>query len=111
VNDILGYKGKTVVITGAASGMGQAAATLLVELGAEVYALDVAPVSAPVANAIYVDMKDARSIDNAVAKLPQNIDALFNCAGVPSPPFSAQDTLLINFVGLRYLTELLVPRI
>jgi NAD(P)-dependent dehydrogenase (short-subunit alcohol dehydrogenase family) len=111
VNDILGYKGKTVVITGAASGMGQAAATLLVDLGAEVYALDVAPVSAPVANAIHVDMKDARSIDNAVAKLPQNIDALFNCAGVPSPPFSAQDTLLINFVGLRYLTELLVPRI
>ena len=85
---------------------------MLVDLGAEVYALDVAPVSAPVANAIHVDMKDARSIDNAVAKLPQNIDALFNCAGeCPVLRFSAQDTLLINFVGLRYLTELLVPRI
>ena len=37
--------------------------------------------------------------------------ALFNCAGVPSPPFSVTDTVLINFVGLRYLTEALVPRI
>lgn len=111
MNDILGYQGKTVIITGAASGMGRAAAELLVELGAEVYALDVAPVTSPVALAIEVDMSDAGSIDAAVEKLPQTIDALFNCAGVPSPPFSAEETLLINFVGLRYLTELLIPRL
>jgi NAD(P)-dependent dehydrogenase (short-subunit alcohol dehydrogenase family) len=111
MNDILGYQGKKVVITGAASGMGQAAAQLLVDLGAEVYALDIAPVTVVVAEAIKVDMKDPASIDTAVAALPQEIYALFNCAGVPSPPFSAEDTVLINFVGLRYLTELLTPRI
>lgn len=111
MNDILGYQGKTVIITGAASGMGRAAAELLVELGAQVYALDVAPVDSPVAVAIEVDMSDAGSIDAALEKLPQTIDALFNCAGVPSPPFSAEETLLINFVGLRYLTELLIPRL
>ena len=111
MNDILGYQGKKVVITGAASGMGQAAAQLLVDLGAEVYALDIAPVSVPVAAAIRVDMKDSTSIDAAVAAVPQQIHCLFNCAGVPSPPFSAEDTLLINFVGLRYLTESLVTRI
>ena len=111
MNDILGYQGRKVVITGAASGMGQAAAELLVELGAEVYALDIAPVSAPVAKVIQVDMKDPESIDAAVANLPQQVDALFNCAGVPSPPFAAQDTLLINFVGLRYLTESLLARV
>ena len=109
--DLLGYQGKNVVITGAASGMGEAAARLLADLGAEVYALDIAPVSAPVAAAMEVDMKDHDSIDAAVASLPEGIHAVFNCAGVPSPPFSAEDTVLINFVGLRYLTESLIPRI
>ncbi|MEH6584696.1 MAG: SDR family oxidoreductase [Halioglobus sp.] len=111
MNDILGYQDKNVVITGAASGMGQAAAQLLVDLGAKVYALDIAPVSVAVTQAIQVDMKDPASIDAAVATLPAEIHALFNCAGVPSPPFSAEDTVLINFCGLRRLTDTLIPRI
>lgn len=111
MKDVLGYEGKNVVITGAASGMGKAAAESLVELGAQVYALDIAEITTPVAKAIKVDMKDGASIDAAVAALPQDIYALFNCAGVPAPPFSATDCMLINFVGLRYLTESLLPRI
>jgi NAD(P)-dependent dehydrogenase (short-subunit alcohol dehydrogenase family) len=110
MNDVLGYQGKNVVITGAASGMGQAAAQLLVDSGAQVYALDIAEISVPVIKALKVDMKDAATIDAALAELPGDIYALFNCAGVPSPPFPAQDTVLINFVGLRYLTEALLPR-
>jgi len=108
---ILGYEGKTVVITGAASGMGAAAAGLLVDLGAVVYALDISEVSAPVKQFIKTDLKDKASIDAAVAQIPDEIYALFNCAGVPSPPFAALDTILINFVGLRHLTEALLPRI
>jgi NAD(P)-dependent dehydrogenase (short-subunit alcohol dehydrogenase family) len=110
MNDVLGYQGRNAVITGAASGMGQAAAQLLVDLGANVYALDIAEVSVPVAKSLSVDMKDSASIDAALAELPEEIHALFNCAGVPSPPFSARDTVLINFSGLRYLTEALLPR-
>jgi len=111
MSDVLGYKGRNVVITGAASGMGQAAAQLLVDLGATVYALDIADISVPVAKAIKVDMKDQASLDAAIAALPAEVYALFNCAGVPNPPFSAADAVLINFAGLRYLTEALVPRI
>jgi len=107
----LGYKGKKVVVTGAASGMGRGAAELLVKLGAEVYALDIAEVTVPVQQVIKVDMKNKADIDRAVAELPQEIHALFNCAGVPSPPFSKVDTVLINFAGLRYLTDALVSRI
>ncbi|MAT93208.1 MAG: 3-alpha-hydroxysteroid dehydrogenase [Halioglobus sp.] len=111
MNDILGYQGQNVVITGAASGMGRAAAQLLVDLGAQVYALDIAEVTVPVARALKVDMKDAASLDAAIAQLPADIYALFNCAGVPSPPFGRDDTVLINFSGLRYLTESLESRI
>ena len=89
MNDVLGYQGKNVDITGAASGMGRAAAQLLVDAGANVYALDIAEVMVPVAHACKVDMRHADSIDAAVPELPDRIYAVFNCAGVPSPPFPA----------------------
>ena len=111
MSNTLGYENKNIVITGAASGMGKAAAKKLVDLGANVYALDIAPVEVPVKAVIKVDMKDVAMLDAAVSELPDEIYALFNCAGVPSPPFSAPDTIMINFAGLRYLTELLLPRI
>ena len=40
--DGLGYRGKTAVITGGSSGMGEAAARLLGELGASVHIADIA---------------------------------------------------------------------
>jgi NAD(P)-dependent dehydrogenase (short-subunit alcohol dehydrogenase family) len=112
MRDILGFQGKTVAVTGAATGMGGAAASTLVELGAEVHALDIAEVTAPVKQTIQVDLANRESIAAAAAKLPDRIDALFNCAGVPGAPrFSALDTMLVNYVGLRELTEALLPRI
>lgn len=111
MRDILGYAGKTVVVSGAATGMGAAAARTLVELGAEVFALDVKPVDAPVREARTVDLRDPASIDAAVAALPARVDRLFHCAGLPGPPFSNLDTMLVNFVGLRHLSEALIPRI
>ena len=111
MKDVLGYQGKKVVITGAATGMGASAAELLVELGAEVHALDIVDVKAPVHRYLRTDMKSQSSIDDAVAELPDQVDVLMNCAGVPHPPASATDTILINFVGLRHLTDALLPRI
>ena len=40
IEELLGYQGKTVVITGAASGMAKSATELLLSLGAKVYAVD-----------------------------------------------------------------------
>ncbi len=111
MRELLGYQGKQVVITGAFSGMGEAAARALCELGAEVHALDVKPVDLPVKQFIETDLSDSASIDAAVANLPAEIDCLFNCAGLPGAPFSSLDTMLVNFVGLRQLTETLLPRI
>jgi NAD(P)-dependent dehydrogenase (short-subunit alcohol dehydrogenase family) len=111
MQDVLGYSGKRVVVTGAASGMGEATARLLVDLGAEVHALDVKPVKVGVAQALGCDLSKRDSIDAAVAQLPARVDALFCCAGLPGPPFSNLDTMLVNFVGLRHATESLLPRI
>ncbi len=111
MSDLLGYRNQNVVVTGAASGMGLAASNLLIDLGAKVWALDIAAIDVPEAQAIQVDMKDPHAIDSALRELPETIDSLFNCAGVPSPPFSARDTVLINFCGLRYFTDALIDRI
>ena len=112
MKDILGYQGKTVVITGAATGMGAAAAETLVELGAEVHAVDIADVKAPVKQAIRCNLMDEASIDAALGQLPARVDRLFNCAGVPGGErFPGVDTMVVNFVGLRAFTEGLAPRI
>jgi NAD(P)-dependent dehydrogenase (short-subunit alcohol dehydrogenase family) len=111
MSNLLGYKGKVCVITGAFSGMGEAAARNLVELGAEVHALDIKEPSFPVEQFIEVDLKDKASIDSALTKIPSEIDRHFNCAGIPGPPHSNADTVMVNFVGLRYLTEALIPRL
>ena len=71
MNDVLGYQGKNVVVTGAASGMGQAAAQLLVDLGARVHALDIADVTVPVEKALKADMKDEATIDAAISEIPE----------------------------------------
>jgi len=111
MGDILGYAGKRVVVTGAFSGMGAATARTLVDLGAKVHALDIKLIEAKVEQALEVDLRRRDSIDAAVQRLPSHVDALFNCAGLPGAPFSNLDTMLVNFVGLRHLTETLLPRI
>ena len=110
MNDLLGYKNQKVVITGCASGMGAAAAQMLIDCGAEVYGLDVSDIDLAIHKALRVDLSDKGSIDAAIAELPDEIYAVFNCAGVAHPPAPADKTLLINFVGMRHLTEALLPR-
>src|SRR4249919_2972633 len=61
MDDVLGYEGKHVVVTGAASGMGEQVARILHELGANVTALDLKPVSTPVKTSITLDLLDHAS--------------------------------------------------
>jgi NAD(P)-dependent dehydrogenase (short-subunit alcohol dehydrogenase family) len=110
VDDPLGFAGKNVVVSGSASGMGQAAAQILVDLGAKVTALDVKPVSVPVERSLEVDLRDPRSIERVASEIEGPVHALLSCAGLPGPPFSELDTMLVNFVGARHLAEQLLPK-
>ncbi len=111
--ELLDYTGRRVVITGAASGIGEATARLLIERGAEVHALDVAPVDLDgMAAAHHCDLGRPEAIDDAVARLPTEIDAVMNCAGVPNGGrFRPDEVMRVNWLGLRHLTERLLPRI
>jgi NAD(P)-dependent dehydrogenase (short-subunit alcohol dehydrogenase family) len=112
--DPLGYAGARAVVTGSFSGIGEATARLLVELGAEVTAIDIKETTADVARSLQVDLRDKAAIEDAAAAIGP-IDAFFNCAGVAGPPFSGKtafppiDTMVVNFVGPRHLIELVIP--
>ena len=108
--DVLGYRGKRVVVAGAATGMGAAATEILLALGAEVTALDIKPVQLPVTRFFAVDLRDKKAIDAVVGAVHGPIHALFSCAGLPGAPFSDLDVLLVNFVGARHLIESLVSK-
>ncbi len=101
------YEGKRVLVSGGGgAGMGAAAVRDLLELGAEVHVFDVKePV---VGRGQLPDGRPARpaAIESNLADLGGPLDALFNCAGLPGPPFSGLDVMLVNFVAARHLTTL-----
>ncbi len=110
MDDVLGFSGRNVVVTGAASGMGAATAQILIELGAEVTAIDIKPVELPVKDHFHLDLRDATAIDEVAASITGPVDAVFSCAGLPGPPFTDEDVMLVNFIGPRQLIESLVPK-
>lgn len=111
--DGLGYRGKTVVLTGGASGMGEAAARLLGELGATVHIADIAEPKVACASFTRVDLAHPASVTAAVAALAEvgPIDFLFPIAGVPPHAVGALTCLLINYAGTRQFTEGLLPQV
>jgi len=109
------YSGKTVVITGAASGMGAETLGLLEAEGASVHAIDIVPAasaSKPQTVHHLCDLASKSSIEELGSKLPSSVDVVMNCAGVPNGGrFNGEQVMRINWLGLRHLTELLLPRI
>jgi NAD(P)-dependent dehydrogenase (short-subunit alcohol dehydrogenase family) len=110
VDDVLGYQDASVVVTGAASGMGAATAQILVDLGAHVTAIDIKTTTVPVARSLIVDLRDRAAIESTAAAIDGPLDGLFSCAGLPGPPFSELDTMKVNFVGARHLAQQLVAK-
>jgi NAD(P)-dependent dehydrogenase (short-subunit alcohol dehydrogenase family) len=102
--------GKTIVLTGVASGIGARTAELAAALGADVIGVDVRVPAQPVGLFVQADLGSQAGVDELVARLPPRLDALCNVAGV-SGNGGIVATLSINFYGLRALTEALAPRL
>jgi NAD(P)-dependent dehydrogenase (short-subunit alcohol dehydrogenase family) len=109
MNDVLGYSGRRCIVTGAASGMGEATARILVDLGAEVHTVDIRkPDITGLASYSETDLREPSAIARTVDAIGGVVNNLFNCAGLPND-FPGLDVMLVNFCGLRELTERVVP--
>lgn len=108
---LFGYEGKTVVITGSASGMSKSATELLLELGAKVYAIDIKPIDLPVEKAFKADLSKKEEIDEVISQLPEKIDSLFLCHGIAQFPGRELLVQKVNFYSQKYMTEKLLDRI
>jgi NAD(P)-dependent dehydrogenase (short-subunit alcohol dehydrogenase family) len=105
------YDGKRVVVSGGGgAGMGAAATTELANLGAEIHVIDLKEPPVPVKSHQVVDLRDPDATAEAIENIGGPIHALFNCAGLPGPPFSDVDTMLVNFAAMRHLAELCADR-
>ena len=89
MDDVLGYSGRRCIVTGAASGMGEATARILTDLGAEVHAVDIRkPDITGLASYSETDLRDPDAIARTVDAIGGVVNNLFNCAGLPNdfPP-------------------------
>ena len=103
--DAFRYDGKRALVVGGATGMGAAAAELVLDAGAEVLVMDRADITLDGVKAINLDLSDTASIDAAIAELGGPINALFSCAGVADGTPGIER---INFLGHRYMIEKLL---
>lgn len=112
LKNLFSYEGKRVVITGASSGMGEATAKLVHELGAEVVAIDIQPPKYDFASYVEVDLRDRVAIEQAVAEITASrVHNLFYCAGLPGHKFSAVDVVTVNFISQRHMIHQLLPHL
>ncbi len=122
------YAGKTVIISGAASGIGQAQAIAFLENGANVFAIDVAAEGLMILKKQYeasfgyraVDVRNRNAIEKAVEAAMEaygQIDILLNTAGVLDGYAKTLDTdeslwnrvMDINVKGMFHMTNTVLP--
>lgn len=103
-------KGKVIVVTGSASGIGFETARICTAMGATVLGVDVTKRFDHVEEFYRADLSDARTIDALIDVLPSGIDGIANIAGLP-PTAPAEKVLRVNLFGLKRLTLGLIPKL
>ena len=114
MKDYFGFQGKNVVVTGASSGMGEVAAKMLVDLGAEVHACgsgNRSRITYGPAKEYYYDLSEKAALDALITALLEKIDALFVCQGISQGVNPDLKVMKVNFLSVKYLVEALAPRI
>lgn len=104
------FSGKTVVVTGCASGVGAAAVTKLAVQGAKVLGVDRVPSEDPAVSQMIVgDLSTHAGVLAVADAIPGPVDALLNNAGVAATqPW--RTVLAVNTLAPRDLTRALMPK-
>lgn len=106
MKDYFGYTGKTCVVTGASSGIGEAACRMLVDLGAKVYALDLNPCKVlGIERYVETNLSSRQSIDSAFEQLPGTIDCFFGVAGLSGMKTDFITTFNVNYTANKYMVQ------
>jgi NAD(P)-dependent dehydrogenase (short-subunit alcohol dehydrogenase family) len=101
---------RTIVVTGASSGIGAEVARLARFQGAKVIGIDRNDPMVSLDGFVKADLSRPEAIDEATKALPAKFDALINAAGVPGTV--DRDTVArVNYLGLRHLTEAVLGRL
>ena len=103
-------KGKTIVVTGSASGIGLETARVCTAMGAKVLGIDVTKRFDHVGEFYRADLSDGATLDALIDVLPKGIDGIANVAGLP-PTAPAEKVLAVNLFGLKHLTLGLIPKL
>jgi NAD(P)-dependent dehydrogenase (short-subunit alcohol dehydrogenase family) len=108
----ISYEGKRCVAVGCFSGMGEATARIVGDLGGEIVAVDIKKPAVPHAQFLEVDLRDRGAVDDAVAEITGGgpVDRVFYCAGLPGGSFSDLDVMTVNFIAMRHFNEAMVPQ-
>lgn len=102
-------EGKTIIVTGCASGIGAMTTKVLRARGAKVIGVD--RNASDNADEFYTaDLSDPASIDELIKALPTQCDGLANIAGLP-PTAQPELVIKVNLIGLKHLTLGLIPKL
>ncbi len=103
-------QGKTIVVTGCASGIGLETARLCKAWGATVLGVDRTLTHEHVDELYRVDLSDPTLIRQLVQALPAGVHGIANIAGLP-PTAPAERVLKVNLVGLKAFTLAMIPKL
>jgi 3-oxoacyl-[acyl-carrier protein] reductase len=116
------FENQVIVITGAASGIGKAAAQLIASRGGTVIALDLNKDGLTGSEYSYqLDISDQVAVFKVIADIQskhKRIDALINCAGYPGPTSEFvenikwpdfEKVIAVNLYGAIWLTQAVLP--
>ena len=103
-------EGKTIVVTGCASGIGLETARVCRQWGATVLGVDRTMTHEHVEALFKADLSDPAQIRQLVQALPHGVHGIANIAGLP-PTAPAEQVLKVNLVGLKAFTLGMIPKL